>query len=237
MSDFLKSYVSELRNQGKEDMASSIQRTAEIFTKEHLDDFSFTTHEIGLLFGNVQAGKTAQMFGIMCVAADKSFPLFILLTTDNVVLQTQTYNRVKSELEGCGFCICGEMDKQKFIDNELMKPTIVVLKKNSKVLLQWHNTLISSSFVLGNPLFIVDDEADAASPNTLVNKKKISTINSRLMNIKKASIGSIYLQVTGTPQALLLQATNSEFKPSFITYFQPGKEYLGGNFFFGEDKV
>lgn len=236
MSDFLKNYVSELRNKGKEDMASSIQRTAEIFTKEHLDDFSFTTHEIGLLFGNVQAGKTAQMFGIMCVAADKSFPLFILLTTDNVALQTQTYNRVKSELEGCGFCICGEMDKQKFIDNELMKPTIVVLKKNSKVLLQWHNTLISSSFVLGNPLFIVDDEADAASPNTLVNKKKISTINSRLMNIKKASIGSIYLQVTGTPQALLLQATNSEFKPSFITYFQPGKEYLGGNFFFGEDK-
>lgn len=236
MGTYLNAYVSKIEGRGNITMASSIKETAENFSKNYLDTFSFIDHEIGLLFGNVQAGKTAQMFGIMCVATDASFPLFILLTTDNVALQSQTYDRVVHDLEDCGFCVCGELDKQKFIDNELMQPAIVVLKKNSKVLLQWYNTLASSSFVKGNSLFIVDDEADAASPNTLVNKNRVSTINSRLMNIRNSSIGSVYLQVTGTPQSLLLQASNSDFKPSFTTYFQPGKEYLGGNFFFGDDK-
>ena len=236
MSTYLQAYVDEIISRGNIDMASSIKKTATDFTHNYLDTFSFADHEIGLLFGNVQAGKTAQMFGIICAAADSSFPIFILLTTDSVALQTQTYERVLKDLSDCGFCVCGEMDKQKFIDNQLVKPAIIVLKKNSKVLLQWYNTLVASSFVKGNSLFIVDDEADAASPNTLVNSRRVSTINSRLTNIRDSSIGSVYLQVTGTPQALLLQSTMSNFRPSFTTYFQPGKEYLGGDFFFGEDK-
>ena len=100
-----------------------------------------------------------------------------------------------------------------------------------------NNTLASSSFVKGNSLFVVDDEADAASPNTLVNSHRVSTINSRLTNIRDASIGSVYLQVTGTPQALLLQSSLSNFRPSFTCYFAPGKGYLGGEFFFGDDKT
>lgn len=234
---YLKKYLEELENRGKYDMANSIKKTAMDFTKENLDTFSFADHNVGLLFGNVQAGKTAQMFGILCAAADASFPIFILLTTDNVALQKQTYDRVVQDLSGCGFCICGETDKQMFVDNALVKPAVIVLKKNSKVLLQWYNTLASSSFVKGNALFIIDDEADAASPNTLVNKKRVSTINSRLANIRNASIGSIYLQVTGTPQALLLQSSISDFRPAFTCYFEPGKDYLGGDFFFGESGI
>lgn len=235
MPSYLKSYLNKILSRGNTDMAKSIEKTATEFTQNYLDTFSFADHEIGLLFGNVQAGKTAQMFGIMCAAADSSFPIFILLTTDSVALQTQTYERVVKDLGDCGFCICGELDKQKFVDNQLVKPAIIVLKKNSKVLLQWYNTLAASSFVKGNSLFIVDDEADAASPNTLVNKNRVSTINSRLNNIRDASIGSVYLQVTGTPQALLLQSSISSFRPHFTCYFEPGKGYLGGEFFFGED--
>lgn len=236
MASYLNAYVNVIKERGNEDLAISIKNTANEFTRSYLDAFSFADHEIGLLFGNVQAGKTAQMFGIICAAADSSFPIFILLTTDSVALQTQTYERVIRDLSECGFCVCGELDKQKFIDNQLVKPAIIVLKKNSKVLLQWYNTLTASSFVKGNSLFIVDDEADAASPNTLVNSHRISTINSRLTNIRNSSIGSIYLQVTGTPQALLLQSSVSNFRPSFTTYFAPGRGYLGGEFFFGDDK-
>ena len=229
---YLKAYLDALIENGKSEMASSIEGTAKDFAKENLYSFSFSNHEIGLLFGNVQAGKTAQMFGIMCAAADSSFPLFILLTTDNIALQKQTYDRVVNDLSDCGFCICGELDKQKFVENALTKPTIIVLKKNSKVLLQWYNTLASSSFVIGNALFVIDDEADAASPNTLINSNRVSTINKRLNNIRNASIASMYLQVTGTPQALLLQSTVSDFRPSFTCYFEPGTGYLGGDFFF-----
>ncbi len=230
---YLKKYLEELTALGKKDMADSIGETAEDFSEKNLETFSFSEHDIGLLFGNVQAGKTAQMFGIMCAAADASFPLFIILTTDNVALQKQTYDRVVKDLSCCDFCICGETDKQKFVENALEKPAVIVLKKNSKVLLQWYNTLAASSFVKGNALFVIDDEADAASPNTLVNKNRVSTINKRLSNIRNASIGSMYLQVTGTPQALLLQSSMSDFRPAFTCYFEPGKGYLGGEFFFG----
>lgn len=232
---YLQVYLDELIGRGNEKMAKSIEITAKDFAREELRDFSFVDHEIGLLFGNVQAGKTAQVFGIICAATDESFPLFILLTTDSVSLQKQTFDRVEKDLSNCGFCVCNEADKQKFIDNSLAKPTIIVLKKNSSVLLQWYNTLASSSFVKGNALFIIDDEADAASLNTLINSNRVSTINRRLSDIRDASIGSIYLQVTGTPQALLLQSSLSNFRPAFTYYFEPGESYLGGDFFFSDN--
>lgn len=40
------------------------------------------------------------------------------------------------------------------------------------------------------------------------------------------------MEVTGTPQAILLQSVESNWKPYFVYYFKPGKGYLGGNFFF-----
>ena len=122
------------------------------------------------------------MFGIMSKATDLGFPVFVLLTTDNVVLQQQTLDRVKADLEG--FCICGENDARVFTENSLMLPTIVVLKKNSRILKLWANIFNSTGFMRGNPLFIVDDEADAASLNTLVNKNQQSAINKYLDSIR-----------------------------------------------------
>ena len=96
----------------------------------------------------------------------------------------------------------------------------------------WANIFNSTGFMKGNPLFIVDDEADAASLNTLVNRDKQSSINKYLDSIKNGSSSSIYLQVTGTPQAILLQTMASGWHPYFTYYFQPGESYLGGDFFF-----
>ncbi len=84
-------------------------------------------------------------------------------------------------------------------------------------------------------MFIVDDEADAASLNTLVNKQQQSRINKSLEEIKKTSSSSIYLEVTGTPQANLLQTQQSGWKPYFIYYFQPGEKYIGGNIVFANN--
>ena len=190
----------------------------------------FPGYEIGLLFGNVQSGKTGQMFGIICKAADLGFPVFVLLTTDNVVLQQQTLERVKSDLDG--FCICGENDGRLFMDSNLLQPTIIVLKKNVRILKLWANILGSTGFMKGNPLFIIDDEADAASLNTMVNRDRQSSINKYLDTIKNESSSSLYLQVTGTPQAILLQTIASGWHPYFTYYFQPGSAYLGGDFFF-----
>ena len=227
---YLKTYLRKITDRGNAKLAESIHKTAEDVGDRYIKTFSFSSHEIGLLFGNVQSGKTGQMFGIMCKAADLGFPAFVLLTTDNVVLQQQTLDRVKSDLEG--FCICGENDARLFTDNSLMKPAIIVLKKNVRVLKLWANILNSTGFMKGNPLFIIDDEADAASLNTLVNRDRQSSINKYLDVIKNGASSSLYLQVTGTPQAIFLQTIASGWHPYFTYYFQPGDAYLGGNFFF-----
>lgn len=229
---YLKTYLNKIIARGNVKLAESISKTAEDVGTKYISTFSFTSHEIGLLFGNVQSGKTGQMFGIMCKAADLGFPVFLLLTTDNVVLQEQTLERVKADLDG--FCICGENDSGIFIENSLIQPTIIVLKKNSRILRSWANILNTTGFMKGNPLFIIDDEADAASLNTFINRKgnQQSSINKYLDSIKNGATSSLYLQVTGTPQAILLQTMASGWHPYFTYYFQPGNEYLGGDFFF-----
>lgn len=229
-TNYLENYLSKIKNAGNIELSESIRKTTESFDEKYLSNYSFATHEVGLLFGNVQSGKTGQMFGIMCKAAESGFYAFLLLTTDNTVLQQQTLNRVKRDLTD--FLVCDETDSGLFIDNQLQKPVVVVLKKNYRVLRLWANVFNTTQFMQGNALFIVDDEADAASLNTLVNKDKQSSINKYISSIKDEGMCSIYLQVTGTPQSLLLQTEQSGFKPSFTHYFEPGKSYLGGDFFF-----
>lgn len=231
---YLKTYLKTIADRGNVRLAESISKTAEDVGSQYIKNFSFCSHEIGLLFGNVQSGKTGQMFGIMCKAADMGFPAFVLLTTDNVVLQQQTLERVKSDLKG--FCICGENDSGLFIQNSLMEPAIIVLKKNVRILRLWANVFASTGFMKGNPLFIIDDEADAASLNTLVNRGRQSSINKYLDSIKNGASSSIYLQVTGTPQAILLQTMASGWHPYFTYYFAPGNGYLGGDFFFPKNE-
>lgn len=232
---YLESYLQTITDRGNPQLAASISKTVNDVAPAYLEKFSFCDHEVGLLFGNVQSGKTGQMFGIISAASDLGFPVFIILTTDNIVLQQQTIDRVRRDLNG--YCVCDEYDSEIFAENSLMKPTIIVLKKNVRTLKQWSNILASTGFMKGNPLFIIDDEADAASLNTLVNSNKKSSINRYLDEIKTRAASSIYLQVTGTPQAILLQTMASGWHPYFTYYFRPGSGYLGGDFFFPKNGV
>jgi len=232
---YLDSYLQTLIERGNQQLAASIKKTVSDVSPAYLEKFSFCDHEIGLLFGNVQSGKTGQMFGIISSATDLGFPVFIILTTDNVVLQQQTIDRVRADLKG--YCVCDEYDSETFTQNSLMVPTIIVLKKNVNILKQWSNILAASGFMTGNPLFIIDDEADAASLNTMINSNRKSSINRYLEEIKTRAASSIYLQVTGTPQSILLQTMASGWHPYFTYYFRPGNGYLGGDYFFPKDDV
>ena len=227
---YLENYIERIKNKGNMALADAINKTVADVVPQYISNFSFRDHVVSLLVGDVQSGKTSHMFGLMCAAADEGFVNFILLTTDNILLQQQTYKRAEKDLSD--FCICDENDYLKFVQNNMKRPAVIVLKKNGRNLKQWKNNLSSTNFVAGNPLFIVDDEADAASLNTKVNKNTQSTINKNLEEIKKTTTSSIYMEVTGTPQSILLQTIKSGWKPYFIYYFRPGKGYLGGNFFF-----
>lgn len=213
------------------------KRTVEDVTKEifgkHLASFDYRSNVNGLLLGEVQSGKTGQMFGVIASAVDKGFDIFVVLTTDNKRLQQQTFRRALDSFSA-DFCVCDETDDIRFKMNKMRQPVIIVLKKNTSILKKWRNELVNSNLLSDRPLFIIDDEADAASLNTKVNKNDISTINKNIREIRDTAHSCVYLQVTATPQAVLLQAEDSEFKPSFVTYFKPGKSYLGGDFFFSK---
>lgn len=196
--------------------------------------FDYKSHLTGLLIGNVQSGKTGQMLGIVSTLADNGFDVFILLTSDNVYLQKQTTERTKTALST--FNVYGETDDIPFFTNKLTKPIILVLKKNANILRKWRNFISSSGYCSGRSVIVIDDEADAASLNTLVNKGRISSINKHLSAIKALSTSSIYIEVTATPQAVLLQSNISGWKPSFVYYFKPGDEYIGGDFIYAQPK-
>ncbi|MGE4274175.1 MAG: Z1 domain-containing protein [Desulfitobacterium sp.] len=231
---YVDNYLSHLSESGNPALAEAVRDTVDKITPAYIATFSYKDHVVSLLEGNVQSGKTSHLFGLICSAADEGFKLFVLLTTDNNLLQQQTLYRVRKDLPD--FCVCGESDEYSFFTNNMKRPAIIVLKKNSQVLRRWKNNFSSSHFCEGNPLFIVDDEADAASLNTLINRNKQSSVNKNLEEIKKTASSSIYIQVTGTPQALLLQSYQSGWRPYFTHYFSPGKGYIGGNELFPYDR-
>lgn len=230
---FLNRYLDKVKAVGNHELAECVLKTVKNANEKYIKNFNYSSHITALLVGHVQSGKTSQMFGIIANAADEGFSIFVILTTDNILLQQQTLSRVYNDLPG--FCICGEDDYFKFQENKnLRDPTIIVLKKNSAVLKRWKNNFHSTNFCKGNPLFIIDDEADAASLNTLVNQNKTSPINKTLEAIINTSSSSIYLQVTGTPQSIFLQNSLSDWRPDHVYFFEPGVSYIGGNVLFSE---
>lgn len=230
----ISEYLTNLAEDTPEAVAS-VRETVDEISKNHLANFSHMNHDVGLLLGQVQSGKTSQMFGVMAAAADHGFELFLVLTSGMTALQQQTFERAMQSIDT--FNVCNENDEVRFLSKKLRQPTAIVLKKNASVLRKWKNHLASSGYCVGRPIFIIDDEADATSLNTKVNKKLLeekSTINQTLEDIKHLCSSSFYLQVTATPQPLLLQSLDSGWKPKFIHYFKPGNGYLGGSFFYSK---
>lgn len=228
---YIERYTSRIDNK---ELVQTIMSTSGAFLNKINENLESSSQLNSLLFGNVQSGKTAQMLGIISSMADSGYKLFLLLTTDNVDLQRQTYNRVKDAL--IDFNVLNEKEDSFLTEASLKKPTVVVLKKNARVLSRWKNHLLNTNMCNGLYLVIVDDEADASSLNTLINKNRTSTINRRLSEIKSSAANTIYIQVTATPQAIILQTVMSNWKPKFVYYFKPGANYLGGNYFYPKNK-
>ena len=213
------------------DFQGSILKTRDDFLEKsngvHKDYINY------LLLGNVQSGKTAHVLGIISQLADQDIKLFFYLTTDSVDLQTQTKSRIEENL--LGFTVLDENDHHLF-DTAMRgnKPLVIVLKKNSRVLKKWRDSLLNKDYLKSYQSYIIDDEADAASLDTNQSKKtaKKSKINELLSDIKSATIQCFFIQLTATPQSILLQYNSSSWKPDEVQYFKPGEKYIGGNFIY-----
>ena len=81
---------------------------------------------------------------------------------------------------------------------------------------------------------IIDDEADQASLNTLVNRGRESTTYRRLLELRETVPCHTFLQYTATPQAPLLINIIDSLSPDFVEVLEPGEDYAGGRSFFSE---
>ncbi|WP_426705646.1 Z1 domain-containing protein [Corynebacterium auriscanis] len=217
------------------ELVRAVETTREQFNDEILSSYDYTSDCQVLLYGDVQSGKTSHMQGIISHCMDGGFQTVIVLTSPNTRLVDQTYERIFRSIPSAQVCKA-DMVNEFRLNLQRLKPrsTIIVMGKTPTVLDKWLRFFRETRVLRGQPVLIVDDEADATSLNTKVNKNEVSRINHLLNCIREEATGCIYLQVTGTPQAVLLQSELSGWKIDKAISFPAGEDYVGGDTFFGE---
>lgn len=204
----------------------------------------------GLIYGRVQSGKTNTTIATLAVAQENGFRCFIVLTSNNTWLGKQTAARFNNQLRGGPIVFDWEQwkkDPQDFAESQLLdyiKDTGVVLV-STKHPRHLDNLLkvLKVAKAKSVPALIFDDEADNASLNTNESKQAKngkdtvadSAIFEKIGKIRKEIANHIYIQITATPQSLLLQNLDHPCKPAFCAALpEPGDSYMGGELFFEE---
>ena len=208
----------------------------------------------GLIYGKVQSGKTNTTIATLALAQANHFRCFIVLTSDNTWLGKQTADRFVNQLKGGPVVFNWEEwrnDRPKdFAESKLLpyikkRGIVLVSTKNVRHL---DNLLQVLKFAKASsvPTLIFDDEADNASLNTNEAKQSKkgkatvpdSSIFVKIGDIRKEVANHIYIQITATPQSLLLQNLEHPCKPVFCAALpQPGNSYMGGDLFFEENSL
>lgn len=175
-------YKSYLKTTMSEVSVSNIQKSC-IWVLNHLSDDTRKTGAVkGLVTGSVQSGKTANMEGLVSMAADYDWNFFIILsgTIDN--LRKQTRDRFKKDLrnsEGILWRILDFTSEDKHFGAEELKLNplsgsknfsqryVTVCLKNRKRLEKLINWLYDDPNRTSKlRILVIDDEADQASINT-----------------------------------------------------------------------
>jgi Z1 domain len=202
----------------------------------------------GLIYGRVQSGKTNATITTLTIAQENQFRCFIVLTSDNTWLGKQTAGRFNSQIRGGPVIFNWEEwknDPQGFVKNKVipyLKDTGIVLVSTKNVH-HLDNLLAVLKFAKAStvPTLIFDDEADNASLNTNEAKQSKegknlvsdSAIFDKIGRVRQEVANHIYLQITATPQSLLLQSLDHPCKPVFCAALpEPGIGYMGGDLFF-----
>lgn len=245
------------------------------FKVETVDEIERTTHKIlkrlngdttnsepvkGLVIGNVQSGKTANMAALMAMAADWGWNMFIVLSGTIENLRVQTQNRLFNDLNQQGTLwwrplqhlsktvdISQRAQSLHFDSNSRERYFTVCLKNSTRLkkLIQWAQADKNKQRQM--KILVIDDEADQAGINTRKVERdeisKISKLICSLVNGKDENGEDIdtkylamnYIGYTATPYANLLNdpAKKSLYPRSFITTLAVSKEYFGPQQIFG----
>ena len=199
----------------------------------------------GLLYGKVQSGKTNASMATATLAGLNGFRCIVVLTSNNVWLGKQTYQRFRDGLLEHGPIIrhweewrhdlaaSGLQIKDALDDTGIL----LVSTKNVKNL-ENLCIVLKKAGARNYPAIIIDDEADNASLDTNTARRSrddtvpSSEVFSHIADIRQMIPNHIYLQVTATPQSLLLQGLDHPSKPVFCEVSVSGEGYIGGELFF-----
>lgn len=217
----------------------------------------------GLVVGNVQSGKTANMAALMAIAADYGWNMFIVLSGMMNNLREQTMRRLISDLDGSEWEWdivdnpraveeCGRRLRDKRLGENDRRRYLSVCIKNSRRLSNLVNWMFRDQAARSNvKLLIIDDEADQASINTNnenENEKERTAINRLILNLinNKDSGGKRiattpfkavnYIGYTATPYANVLNESpgvDSLYPKDFIATLDVSDEYFGPQQIFG----
>ena len=206
-----------------------------------------------LVYGKVQSGKTNAAIGTAALARENNFRCIIVLTSDNVWLSSQTYKNISRGLQSHNPEVYSFENRsgitKKNIDKitaELIRdgtyedPGVIFVVPKNHHHLKRLETLLVNSKSYQHPTLIIDDEADQASLDRNRKRRSMGTaigaspVFASIEKIRKACPHHIYLQLTATPQALLLQ-TEKDSRPASTILLEPGKCYVGGETFFSKE--
>lgn len=217
----------------------------------------------GLVIGNVQSGKTANMAALMAMAADWGYNMFIVLSGTLESLRGQTRDRLFNDLnnEGCSLCWRSLEHLKKrmspgdraqdldFSDGSFQRYFTVSLKNSTRLknLIQWLQSDVNSQSKM--KIIVIDDEADQAGINTAdvktEERKTINRLITNLVNGKTISDTNApgmyramnYIGYTATPYANVLNdaSPGSLYPKDFISTLAVSNEYFGPQQIFGYD--
>lgn len=212
----------------------------------------------GLLYGRIQSGKTVGMITFAALAIDNGFRVVVVLTSDNVKLVEQTASRF-SALDGIVLSsknVTNWTDDATHVRKNLPHVGLVLVCAKNQSHLASLVDFLENIGAADYPALVMDDEADQATLDTTINARSAgranapkfgSTINRRTMkndrpdeegrSVLEVLRHFVFLQVTATPYALLLQNVDNPLRPKFTKLLEPGDGYTGGERFFSGEHL
>jgi len=208
----------------------------------------------GLVVGHVQSGKTANMAGLISMAADYRWNLFIVLSGTLENLRLQTRKRLVKDLNHPGNLSWKVVEHpspsmppgaraqdMQFHAAGHDRHLVVSLKNASRLeaLIGWitkHEVGMAQMRIV-----IIDDEADQGGINTAnVSKEERSRINGLIVRLVQLPVQSVnYVAYTATPAANFLNEGPGEslYPEDFIVALPQSDEHFGPLQIFGQPEA
>ena len=205
----------------------------------------------GLVVGEVQSGKTANIQALICKAVDAGYRFIVILSGRYNDLRSQTQGRFDDEVFSSSTQNWSRLtDKEKDFEKgshdidsasetakiAIIKKNVIVMKKMIKSIKENPNYNSIKSF----PFLIIDDESDDASIDTNANDSNLdpTRTNQKIREILGLFNKTVYVGFSATPFANVFIEVNNKYDlypKDFIHVLPTPEEYIGSRQLFDLD--